>query len=71
MKKEAWYINLYKLREYLRINFFGHTIYEDFSDMSREFGITTNNYDTYGDKVANFLINIEKLQENGIAKRVF
>jgi len=71
VKKEAWYINLYKLREYLRIHFFGHGKYENFNDISKKYGIITNNYDTYGDKVANLLVNIEKLQENGIAKKVF
>lgn len=71
IKKEVWTINLCKLREYLRVNFFGHEKDENFKDLEQKYGIRTNNYDAHGDKVANFLINIEKLQENGIAKKVF
>lgn len=71
VKKEAWSINLSMLRRYLRVFFFGHKNTENFKDMATNYGIVTNNYNTYDDRVANFLVNIEKLQTYGIAKRVF
>lgn len=71
VKKEVWYIDLSKWREYVRIHFFGHGKYETFYDVERKWGIRTINQNENDDRIANFLCNIEKLEEHGIAERIF
>lgn len=66
-KKEAWMINLRKWREYLRTNFFGKIKELSYGGVVKDYGIKVNNFNTYGDCTANFLCNIEKLKEAGIA----
>ena len=75
IKKEVWYINLPKWRKFLREKFFDSWVSR--SDSADKYGIWTNNYtrvDENGkvlDAAGNILCDIEILEKNGIAKRVF
>lgn len=68
VKREVWKIGVKKLRELLRKVFFSGKYSR--RELCEKFGLRGNNYDTNGDKVANILCNIEKLNEFGIAKRL-
>ena len=69
VKKEVWSIYLPAWRRYLREHFFDGKV--SVADSERLYGIRRNNYNTHGDAVANLLCKIEKLQEHGIAKKLF
>lgn len=68
VKREAWIINLEKLRCFLRETVFGR-LYENWIDS--ENAVRLNNFNKYGDKVANFLVNIDILEKNKIATKIF
>lgn len=67
VKREAWSINLYKWRRYLREKFFdGKVSMEEFINV---WGIHRSNISRDGINGASLLCNIDKLAEHGIAKR--
>lgn len=68
VKREAWMINLQKLRCFIRETVFGK-LYNNW--IEPENAVRMNNFNKYGDKVANFLINIDILKKNKIAVKVF
>ena len=69
VKKEAWSINLPKWRKYLREHFFETKV--GLRESRETWGIIKNNYNIHDDCVANLLCNIDMLEKNGVAKKVY
>lgn len=75
VKKEAWSIDLMKWRQYIREHFFDPSITMD--EAARTWGIKRNNLTRIDKNTGeplnggNLLCNIDKLQEYGVAKKVF
>lgn len=67
VKREAWSVNLYKWRQYLREKFFDGKVSMD--DSVNVWGIHRSNISKDGINSASLLCNIDKLAEHGIAKR--
>ena len=68
-KLEAWSIDLGKWRKYIREYFFDPNITMDVAE--RVWGIKRNNLTRQELNGANLLCNIDKLNEHGVAKKIF
>lgn len=68
-KKEVWFINLTKWREYLRNYYFTEKIFV--KDKLNKYGLRGDNYSKNNANGANILCNIEKLSECKIAKKIY
>lgn len=67
--QERWLIDVKKWREYMREN--DKNVKPLFKGSLEEGGIALNNFNKFGDRVLNMLTNIDVLEKEGIATKIY